>query len=80
MRTSADTWYVLNASNTWKRVSIAMFTNTYATKVSGFVVINVSRQRCCVYYPGSRVRLHPVGPRPSLAEYGVVWVRAAIEG
>ncbi len=30
-----------------------MFTNTYATKVSGFVVINVSRQRCCIYYPGS---------------------------
>ena len=44
---------MLNASNTWKRVSIAIFTNTYATKVSGFVVINVSRRRCCIYYPGS---------------------------
>ena len=36
------------AQSDWKRLSLDLNWD-----VAGFVVINVSRQRCCVYYPGS---------------------------
>ena len=36
------------AQDDWKRLALELNWD-----VAGFVVINVSRQRCCVYYPGS---------------------------